>query len=711
MKTIIRSVCQACHCECGVKVHIENGKAVKVEGDPHHPMSKGFICIKGKAEPARTYHSERLKYPMKRTGGRGEGKWERISWDTALDAIAMKLTEIKEKYGAESIGAIHGTGPRPTLCSPILTFALNSPNCISIDMHICYAPSIVAETATFGHSIMMDNGPDYKNANCIFIIGGNPLISHPPRGIEILEAKQKRKARLIVVDPRRTQLASQADLWLQIRPGTDAALILGMLNVIINEGLYDEEFVNKWCFGLDKLRECVNNYTIEKVAEITWLPADKIREAARIYAAGKPSALHRRVAIDQNINSTQTSRALACMVAITGNIDVAGGNLLPTSIPGYIPFFALTGKGKWINPGREILQKRIGHQEFPLVAGLEAPFSFVPSLLAFQAIETGKPYPLRALYCSGANPAINMQNSKWVYSTLKKLDLLVSVDFFMTPTAELADYVLPATTWLERDECCDLQHFNCASARQKVIEPEWECRDDLEIMFSLIQRIPWSNKKLIPWSSTEESFSWLLKGTGLTFEEFKNQGYISVAPVYKKYGSQGFNTPSGKIELYSTIFEKYGYDPLPIFKEPPESLVSSPELAKDYPLILITGSRRSEFFCSEGRQISQLREISPDPVVEIHPDKAREMNIKDGDWIWVETPRVKGERVKLRARLTTNIDHRVVHADYGWWYPEKPGPEHGYGESNINVILSAEPPREEICGSVPVKGTLCRIFK
>ena len=270
---------------------------------------------------------------MRRAGERGEGKWKRVSWDDALDSIAAKLTEIKGKHGAESIASIHGTGPRASLfAAPLFPFALGSPNRISVDLHICYAPSLVAEISTVGQSIMMEQGPDYPSANCIVVWGGNPLVSHPPRGMEIVEAKRKRKARLIVIDPCRTQLASQADLWLPVRPGTDVLLALGMMRVIIEEELYDKEFVDKWCYGFEKLRERVNEYPLEKVAELTWIPVAKIKEAARMYATTKPAALHHRVAIEHNINSTQTDRALIILVTLTGNIDVKGGNLFPMSM-------------------------------------------------------------------------------------------------------------------------------------------------------------------------------------------------------------------------------------------------------------------------------------------------------------------------------------------------------------------------------------------
>ncbi len=711
MERIVRSVCQACHCECGVMVHVDDRKVTKIEGDSNHPMNRGFICVKGRAEPERTYHPDRLKYPLQRVGARAEGRWKRVSWDEALTAIATALTEIKEKYGPESIATIHGTGPRASLCSALLPFALGSPNRISVDLHICYAPSLVAEGVTVGHSIMMEEGPDYQAANCILVWGGNPLISHPPRGIEISEAKRKRKAKLIVIDPRKTSLASQADLWLQIRPGTDVALALGMTNVIIDRKLYDREFVDQWCSGFDKLRERAKEYAPEKVAEITWIPAEKIREAAEIYAMTKPATLHHRVAVEHNVNSTQTDRALTILVALTGNIDVKGGNLLPVHIEGYIPTIALAGSGRWLRPSSQVEAKRLGGEEFPLISGPEARLPFVTSFLAVEAMLTEKPYPLKALYCAGGNPVINVQKSKQVCDALKRLELFVVADFFMTPSAELADYVLPVTTWLERDECCDIPYMNYISARQKAIEPLYECWDDLKIVIELIKRIPWANREIVQWGDVNECYNWMVRGMGLTFDEFKRKGYIIEPMRYKKYGGRGFDTPSGKVELYSTIFEKFGYDPLPHYSEPPESPVSTPGLMKEYPLILISGGRSMEYFHSEGRQIPQLRNLAPDPEVEIHPETAKKANIEDGDWVWIETPKVKGERVKFKAKLTTNIHPQVVHAPHGWWFPEKPAPEHGCFDSNINVVLSADPPREKICGSVPTRGTLCRIYK
>lgn len=713
MKTIVRTCCQSSHSECGVLVHVEDGKVIRMEGDPAHPFTKGFICIKCRVQPQLVDHPDRLKYPLKRTGERGSGIWKRISWDEALEGIATGLTEIKESHGSESIASIHGTSPRSSLLSTtLLAHTLGSPNIISTDWHICAVPTILAETCTIGQSVMMEVGPDYDAANCIVVWGANPTVSHPPRGKDILRAK-KRGAKLIVVDPRRTRLAKEADLWLQVRPGTDLILGLGMIHVLIAEGLIDADFVHQWCNGFEKLVEHVKPYTAERVAEITWVPADRVKEAARIYGTTKPAAFHHRVAVEQNLNSTQTNRTFAIMVALTGNIDIEGGNLLSRKPAGYITEPEICGwVGDRFRLSPEIEQKRIGGKEYPLIAGSAQTRTskFVHPALGVEAMLKGTPYPIKGLYCAGGNP-LNMQNAKRVWKALKNLKLLVVADFFMTPAAELADYVLPVAHWLERNECCDFKYLNCVSARQKVIEPLYECWDDLRIVIELVKKIPWANRRYLPWDNVDEFNDFRLKGTGIPFEELREKGYITGPLRYKKYESEGFLTSSGKVEITSTLFEKYGYDPLPTFQEPPESPVNTPQLTKNYPLILITGGRCIEYFHSEGRQIPRLRKVRPDPEIEIHPATAKQAGIGDGDWVWVETPRVKGERVRFRARLTHDIDPRVVHASHGWWFPEKPSPEHGCFESNINVVLSDDPPREPICGSVPTRGTLCRIYK
>ena len=712
MKRIVRSICQACHCECGVLVHVEKGKVTRIEGDSAHPMNRGLTCIKGRSQPELLYHPERLKDPLKQIGGRGSGRWQRISWGDALDEIAAKLTSLKEKYGPESFSAIHGTGPRPTHYSTaLLTYALGSPNVISTDFHICFVPSVVAWHWTMGHCAGIENGPDYLNSNCIMVVGGNPLASHPPRGRDILEAKRKRKAKLIVVDPYRTTLAEKADLWLRIRPGTDAALALGMMKIMIDEGVYDREFVREWCYGFQEIKERVSQYPVEKVSEITWLPPDQIKEAARMYATIKPAAMHHRVAIEHNINSTQTARALAILVALTGNVDVPGGNVFPAAMPGYIPFGHLAGESHRFRPSKDMEQKRLGSGSYPLISGPDAVIPFVAAPVIHKTLLTGEPYPIKSMFSAGGAPVVNMQNIRSLWAALKNnLELLVVADFFMTPTAEIADYVLPAATWMERDDLCNALYPNYVSARQRVVEPVGESWHDMKISIELVKRVPWADKKFLPWDSVEEFNDSMMRDTGFSFDELKERSCVTTPMTYRKFEKEGFKTPTGKVELYSSVFEKYGYDPLPCFREPPESPVSSPEVFKEYPYILCTGNRHLEYFHSEGRQIPSLRRRVPDPLVEIHPETAKKEDIQAGDWVYIETPQIRGERARFRVRVTDRVHPKIIHARHGWWFPERPGPEHGCFESNINVALSDAPPRDEICASVRTRGTLCKVY-
>jgi len=706
-KKLIKSTCQGSHSECGLLVTVEDGKIVNIRGDPDHPMNKGYICPKGAAYPEFVFHPHRLIYPLRRTGERGAGKWERISWDTALNAIATKFAEVKKRYGAEAICVVHGTGPKSNLfpCA-LLARALGTPNHASIG-YICYIPSVVVGVATHGGDILQEVGPDYLNSKCMLVWAANPLVSHPPRGRDILEAKKK-GTKLLVIDPRFTELASKADLWAQIRPGTDDALALGMLHVIVNEDLFDKQFVSDWCIGFEQLKERVQEYPTRRVSEITWIPEDKIIELARIYATNRPSSLHHRVSVEMHTNSAQTLRALNILVAITGNIDRRGGNVFPVYPAGFTPKAEYSWIKDYFPLPPEVQQRRIGADKFRLLSGPDAPIprAHLPSVI--KTIITEKPYPIKAMFTT-SNMVLNLQSSKEVWTALKdKLDFLVAADFFMTPTAELADIVLPAATWMERDEICDYSYTNFISVRQKVIEPVGECWDDLKIALELIKRMDLS--KHLPFQSVEQWNDYKLHKMGITFADLREKTYIVEPMHYEKYKEKGFNTPSGKVELHSSLFERNGYDPLPYYEENPETPVTSPELMAEYPLILITGTRHLAFFHSEGRQIPSLRKLCPEPVMEVHPDTAHRLEIRDGDWVWIETPRGNG-RIQQKARVTDRVHPKMVTVQHNWWFPEEPGPEHGCWQSNINVIMPDEPPYDPAVGSGPLRGCLCRIYK
>jgi anaerobic selenocysteine-containing dehydrogenase len=534
--------------------------------------------------------------------------------------------------------------------------------------------------------------------------------------------------KLIVIDPRRTPDAEKADLWLQIRPGTDCALALGMINVIIEEGLYDKEFVERWCHGFDKLRERASEYPLSRVEDITWVPRDKIRDAAVMYATIKPSFIFHSMGLEQLPNSEETYHARTILTAITGNLDIRGGEELRYGHPKVISEYEMELNDK-LPPEQK--KKQIGIDRFRLqsLPGFDLvvekyakakyarghlTFAHAPSV--YRAMITGKPYPVRALITLASNPLLTQANTKLVYEAIKSLDLYVVVDFWKTPSAELADYIFPSATWLERPvfhNWTDTFSFvDCAEAVLPArVEGEYDRRPDFDFWRGLGIRL--GQKEYWPWNSLDESFDYRLKPMGVSFKEFVAKGGYDFWPKEeKKYEKKGFGTPTGKVELYSEILRELDYDPLPRYYEPPESPYSRPDLAKDYPLILITGMRHYPFYHSEHRQISSLRRQHPYPIVQIHPETAQRYGIKDGEWVWIETPR---GRIRQVCRYFDGIDPRVVAAQHGWWYPEMPGEEpwlHGVWESNINVVVDDEITHcNNLNGGWPLRTALCKIYK
>ncbi len=687
-----------CHGGCGVLVYVKDGKVVKIKGDPDSPLNKGKMCIKGLSSLEHLYNPNRLKYPLKRAGKRGEGKWERISWDEALDTIAGKIKEIKEKNGIEAVALGTGTGRHHFRHVLRFANAIGTPNWCEPGTAQCLIPRIMAGKMTYGDLPVCDYYGDVNPA-CLLVWGHNPVISGPDGEIQFkVKACLKKGTKLIVIDPRLTETAQKADLWLQVRPGTDDALALSMLNVIINEDLYDREFVEKWTVGFHRLAARVKECSPEWAEKITWVPSEKIRQAARMFAENKPGALEWGVALEQTPACLQTVRAISLLPGITGNIDVPGGCILGMHI-----FREANDFRK--NLSAKIKDKRMGAENFRILCGRYAsdPSAHIPTL--FNAMRTGEPYPVKAFLIFGNNGLISYANTRQVYETMMSLDFISVMDIYMTPTAEMADIVLPAATWLEVDQVVGMPFVagNYILAQQKVVSM-WECRQDEEVFIDLIRRLDLEIGK----ESLEEICDQQLKGLGITFKDLKAKGVICADVEYRKYEKLGFNTPSGKVELYSSIMEKEGYDPLPYYEEPPESPVSTPEITKEYPLILITGGRSQYYFHTEYRQIPSLRKKAPDPRVDIHPLTAEKADIGKGDWVWIETAR---GRIRQKARITEGIDPRVVNVDHGWWFPEEDGPEYGMWKSNANVLTNNQPPYDPAMGTYQLRAMLCKVYK
>jgi len=691
---VVKSHCRMCHGGCGVLIYTKNGKVSKIAGDPDCPINHGTLCSKGLASAQLVYHPDRLTYPVRRVGPKGSGKWERISWDEALDRIAERILDYKAEFGAESIVMGYGTGRENEAVIYRFANLLGSPNVLTAG-HFCYGPRIATSIITCGTNPIVD----YENdPRCLMVWGNNLVISNPDcyKG-ESFSVSLDKGAKLIAVDPRLTRIAARADIWLKLRPGTDAALALGILNVIVNEELHDSEFVENYVYGWEPFVKRVNEYPLEKVEEITWVPKEKIREAARLFATTKPAAVQWGVAIEQQINCADNDRLLMALMGITGNIDVPGGQVLFQAPR--IRNVGYFGAHRMLPDVQR--EKRLGGDRFRLAGN----FAIINPKCVWDAILEEKPYPVKMLFFISSNPVMTRANAKEVYRALEKVDFMAVSDFFMTPTAELADIVLPAATWLEMDYIGDFwKRHGYILPRRKVIQVA-QCRSDHEMLNDLGHRVGQGEHW---WEDFEQALDWILEPMGITWQNFKKMDYIRGDVINQKYKEKGFGTPSRKFELYSTLLEKWGYDPLPQYREPPESPYSTPELFKDYPYILITGRRLPGFFHTENRQISWLRELHRDPTVEIHPQTAKKEGIHEGDWVVIESPRGK---VRQRAKFFEGMDPRVVSAEHAWWFPEKKDPGHGWDESNINILTdNAFETCDPAMGATHIRTLLCRIY-
>ena len=698
--TIVKSVCRSCHGGCGVLLHVRDGKLIKVQGDPESPLNHGRLCQIGTCTADIVNHPDRLTHPRRRIGPRGSGAWERITWDEALDEISSRLLAIREEFGPEAIALGTGTGRHHIRWVSRFGHALGTPNWCEPGFAQCFHPRVNTCILTFGDFPVSDYTGGTPPA-CIMFWGHNPLNSGPD-GETRFNVREALAAnpRTIVVDPRRTELARNADIWLQLRPGTDDALALSFLNVIIQENLYDEDFVHRWTHGFEPLREAVRDLTPEWAEPITWVPAEKVRAAARLFARTKPALLEWGVGIEHTPNCIQTVRATSMIPVLTGNIDIPGGWV-----------FGMHGLGRFPslieNLTPEANAKRLGADRFKLLAGegADLPAAHIPTLL--QAMREGKPYPVKAFLVFGNNTLTTYANTSLVYESLMKLDFMVCADLFMTPTAELADIVLPAALWPEINQLAALPTIagNVVLANQRAIRIG-ESMSDEEIFVELARRM----KLPVGTESVEEVLESQMRagGSGVTFEQIKEKGWIKIPFRYRKHLDGGFKTPTGKIELYSTRLEEMGYAPLPYYEEPPESPVASPDIAREFPLVLTTGARIPCFFNSEHRQVEKLRKAHRHPLVEMHPSTAASHGIKDGDWVWIETVRGK---IKQRAKLTDGIDPRVIAAQHGWWFPEEPAPDYGVWRSNVNVLTDNRPPYDPAMGTYQLRALLCRVAR
>lgn len=681
--------CDACNevPMCGVRFSVKDDLVVRVEDWPNFPASP--LCPKAFALPQIRHHPKRLLHPIKRTKDKSSSDpgWIRISWDEAYDIIISRLRKIRDEYGPESVIFYVGDPKEPRAAVQRLCYTFGSPN-YATESSVCRRAAEIAELLTFGFRTL-GSLPSRETKLCV-IWGSNPAWSHYYMMHRLLKARRS-GVKFVVIDPRRTPTVEKlADLHLQLRPATDGALALSIMNVMIKEGLYDVDFVEKWIYGFEELKGYVEGFSPEKTEKITWVPAEKIREAAETLLKYLPvTFVLSAQSTTHNRNAVQNHRAILALIALTGCIDVPGGIVIPTHplLPEWSAGDPVFCRRMDLLP--RIAEKRLDIGYFPVWAKymFEVQINLLP-----EYIRLGK---IKAMLMWGGNLMMWPQSHEY-QEAIKRLEFAVAIDYFYRPwTHDFVDIVLPAATCLERK--APFAFFGRKIYGRKVIRPLGECKEDWQIAFDIGVRLGYSWEF---WNgSVDEGLNSILNRFGLCLKDLERdlEKGISIPPqgeeTYRKYevgmlradGKPGFPTPTGKIEVYSTILKDYGFDPLPVFRGPMEP-------TSEYPLILITGCRVPLYAHSKHREIPNFRRLMPHPMANMNPLDAEKRGISEGDDIVVSSP---WGRIKVKAHLTSIMPPGVVEILHGW------------AEANVNELIPRE--FDPISGFPPYKECICEI--
>ena len=670
-----RVICASCDIGCSLVAQVEKGQVLKIRSS-RNPAFRDNICMKGIYAPRGFAHPDRIRYPLKRVGERGSGDWERVTWEEAMADIGGRLRVVIDESGPEAwavstsqwnTSTDYGLGRR-------LMNLVGSPNWIS-GVSLCAGNTAAINRITYGWYPW----PDYDQTNCIVLFGHNPKRHSWTPIFNFIRRAQARGAKLIVMDPRRSENAEQADLWLPLKAGTDAAMCFGWLNVILSENLYDADFAATWTHGFDEFRARVEQYPLGRVADITGVNADLIAKAARMYATNTPAVIPWTPITDQQRNSTSAIRLQCALRALTGNVDVPGGEMLQGFNPKVVPESAIEMHEALPQEQRD---KQLGSDKHPAftyrgTAALAEPtkrvwgydyanivtgsYMAVPPVV-FRAMAHGEPYPVKAFFALGNNTLMSYANMHLIHAGLMNQELIVVHEQFMTPTAQLADYVLPGDAWIERPWLHDAWSWMSAiRPSQQAMKPPGECRSTFDFWRLMAEQL--GHSRHFPWQTIGEFHDWRLRDSGMTFDEFATGHDVIFGPVeFRKYEKVGFATPTGKVELCSTILEDLGFDPLPYFREDPPQ-------AAEFPLQLFTGLREDEYFQTGHRHIPELRRRKPEPQMFLHSATAKHWNVTEGEWVYV---RSLAGRVKLQTSIRDDLPEDLIRVPHGWWKPEAP---------------------------------------
>ena len=713
---IRKSICTICDptTQCGLDCYVKDGRIIKVEGSLENPHSGGTLCAKGAAQRQWVYNEERVRTPLKRVGPRGSGQFAPISWTEALDTIAENLQRLKTESGPESVVFYCGYPKQLRPFLQRLAFLYGSPNYCT-ESSACHTAMAMGWQLDYGQMA----GPDLANAKCVLVWSNNAFHSGTPNARRLMDAHE-RGVKFIVVDPRKSPMASIADIHLQLRPGTDGALALAMANVIISEGLYDRQFVSEWTHGFDEFRAYAATFTLERAEQITGVPAALIREAAVLYATTKPGAMMPSAApVVHNTNGVQNQRAAAALVGLVGNFDVPGGNVVQPASWLEMPGGFITREHEYKMPRNwSDMPPRLGATRFPVWTEMidQAQAMDFP-----RQVNTGDPYPLRGLVGFGLNYRMFPDSEGWL-AALNKLEFIAVIDLYATDSAKYADIVLPAASSVERTEVrCYPQKY--VAYTTPVIEPIGEARSDTDIIFGLAQKLGLDYQNLdaehaaqlggfLPngapdfGAAFDAALDWMFQPSGMTTAEMKAHpgGMFVPKPLpaaFKKYEKNGFRTASGKMEFVSSILEKHsdypGITGLPVYEEPRMSPVSTPEVAADYPLVLGAGSRLPMFVHSRTFRLSWTRSLRPEAMVDLNPADGARYGIAQGELVEISTP-TGAAPVRVRANLSELVPSGVAQM------------YHAYPEADVNSLLPGDY-LDPISGFPGYKASLCAVKK
>jgi cysteine desulfurase NifS len=707
-----KGLCGICPAGCWVEVGLKDGRLADIRADTSHTL--GMICRRGQHAPEIVYSEHRLKYPLKRVGPKGSYDFERISWDEAYRVIVANLNRIKEESGAEAVAIYTGRGAQElSLCDMFqpkgvtvssasnVLFPFGSPNTMGVGA-LCYVSlHMIAPLVTMGR-MQTNMFNDIENAEMVVVWGTNPATDSPPIDMLRLEEAAKRGADIVVIDPRRTEAAIRTNAqWLPIQPGTDGALALSMIEVLIEDDLYSQDFADNWCHGFEELANYVQHFRPEAVEAITGIPAEMIRDLAHRICNASGASLLMYTGLEYSNTGVQSARAVLTLFALADQLDVPGGIGL-----------AMLGSEFSINraPNQENpdLERAVGYSQFPIYShyrGESHAIGLVDSVLK------GEPYSIRGLIIQGASLLTSWPQTSIWRDTLSRLDFITCIDRQLTADAAYADIVLPATTMFENNSY--MVYGPIFRLREKVIEPVGEARNDYLIMAELARHLGYGH--LFP-QTEEEMLRLALEGSGYSLEDVKKAGGWVRLPTpmmeYKKWqkgglrqdGKPGFETPTGKFEIWSTIFEDYGYEPLPKYIEPAEGPLGSPKLAQKYPLVFNSGARPQTDFRSQHHGIKGLVKDNPEPMVEMNSADAAKRGIRSGDMVEVRTARGK---VPFRARVTDSIVRGAVECMFGGGTPV--GPK-AWQEWNVNELTDLNN-YDAISGFPVYKALLCDVVK